>query len=99
MLKRSFWKAVSLSQYLPLTAVTLPFAASAHKENFKIWSVVTSSGSLIFFVITCRGDSRLCSQKAAIYSLDTEANPPERVFKLVDHVNPSVFCIHATNCK
>ncbi|XP_052546890.1 tectonic-1 isoform X1 [Tympanuchus pallidicinctus] len=43
------------------------------------------------------GDSRLCSQKAAIYSLDTEANPPERVFKLVDHVNPSVFCIHATN--
>uniref|UniRef100_A0A8C9FU79 Tectonic-1-3 N-terminal domain-containing protein n=1 Tax=Pavo cristatus TaxID=9049 RepID=A0A8C9FU79_PAVCR len=45
------------------------------------------------------GDSRLCSQKAAIYSLDTEANPPERVFKLVDHINPSVFCIHATNCK
>uniref|UniRef100_A0A669P7Q6 Tectonic family member 1 n=1 Tax=Phasianus colchicus TaxID=9054 RepID=A0A669P7Q6_PHACC len=43
------------------------------------------------------GDSRLCSQKAAIYSLDTEANPPERVFKLVDHINPSVFCIHATN--
>uniref|UniRef100_A0A8C3LFD5 Tectonic family member 1 n=1 Tax=Chrysolophus pictus TaxID=9089 RepID=A0A8C3LFD5_CHRPC len=43
------------------------------------------------------GDSRLCSQKAAIYSLDTEASPPERVFKLVDHINPSVFCIHATN--
>ncbi|NXJ15422.1 TECT1 protein, partial [Odontophorus gujanensis] len=43
------------------------------------------------------GDSHLCSQKAAIYSLDTDANPPERVFELVDHVNPSVFCIHATN--
>ncbi|XP_055565532.1 tectonic-1 [Falco biarmicus] len=43
------------------------------------------------------GDSRLCSQKAAVYSLDVEANPPERIFKLIDQVNPSVFCIHATN--
>ncbi|NXI97828.1 TECT1 protein, partial [Psophia crepitans] len=45
------------------------------------------------------GDSRLCSQKAAIYSLDVEANPPEMIFKLIDQVNPSVFCIHATNYK
>ncbi|NXP48748.1 TECT1 protein, partial [Heliornis fulica] len=43
------------------------------------------------------GDSHLCSQKAATYSLDVEANPPERIFKLIDQVNPSVFCIHATN--
>ncbi|NWW87253.1 TECT1 protein, partial [Rhynochetos jubatus] len=45
------------------------------------------------------GDSRLCSQKAATYSLDVEANPPERIFKLIDQINPSVFCIHATNYK
>ncbi|XP_074015498.1 tectonic-1 isoform X1 [Numenius arquata] len=45
------------------------------------------------------GDNRLCSQKAAVYSLDVEANPPERIFKLIDQVNPSVFCIHATNYK
>ncbi|NXV99954.1 TECT1 protein, partial [Fregetta grallaria] len=45
------------------------------------------------------GDSHLCSQKAAIYSLDVEANPPERIFKLIDQVNPSVFCIHTTNYK
>ncbi|KFW78974.1 Tectonic-1, partial [Phalacrocorax carbo] len=45
------------------------------------------------------GDSRLCSQKAAIYSLDVEANPPERIFKLIDQVNPSVFCIHTANYK
>ncbi|NXA17414.1 TECT1 protein, partial [Ibidorhyncha struthersii] len=45
------------------------------------------------------GDSRLCTQKAAIYSLDVEANPPERIFKLIDQVNPSVFCIHAANYK
>ncbi|NWU93457.1 TECT1 protein, partial [Upupa epops] len=43
------------------------------------------------------GDSRLCSQKAAVYSLDVEANPPERIFKLIDQTNPSLFCIHATN--
>ncbi|NXF24433.1 TECT1 protein, partial [Rhodinocichla rosea] len=43
------------------------------------------------------GDSQLCSQKAAVYSLDVEANPPERIFKLIDQVNPSIFCIHATN--
>ncbi|NXA03973.1 TECT1 protein, partial [Sapayoa aenigma] len=43
------------------------------------------------------GDSHLCSQKAAVYSLDVEANPPERIFKLIDQVNPSIFCIHATN--
>ncbi|NWV19001.1 TECT1 protein, partial [Origma solitaria] len=45
------------------------------------------------------GDSRLCSQKAAVYSLDVEANPPERIFNLVDQVNPNIFCIHATNYK
>ncbi|NXR28883.1 TECT1 protein, partial [Cinclus mexicanus] len=43
------------------------------------------------------GDSQLCSQKAAVYSLDVEANPPERIFKLIDQVNPSIFCIHAAN--
>ncbi|NXQ23783.1 TECT1 protein, partial [Alaudala cheleensis] len=46
-----------------------------------------------------RGDSQLCSQKAAVYSLDVEANPPERIFQLIDQVNPSIFCIHATNYK
>ncbi|NXX84276.1 TECT1 protein, partial [Urocolius indicus] len=45
------------------------------------------------------GDSRLCSQKAAVYSLDVEANPPERIFKVIDQVNPNLFCIHATNYK
>ncbi|NXO68463.1 TECT1 protein, partial [Phainopepla nitens] len=45
------------------------------------------------------GDSQLCSQKAAVYSLDIEANPPERIFKIIDQVNPSIFCIHATNYK
>ncbi|NWS75445.1 TECT1 protein, partial [Crotophaga sulcirostris] len=45
------------------------------------------------------GDGRLCSQKAAKYSLDVEANPPERVFELIDQVNPSFFCIHSTNYK
>uniref|UniRef100_A0A8B9G778 Tectonic family member 1 n=1 Tax=Amazona collaria TaxID=241587 RepID=A0A8B9G778_9PSIT len=39
------------------------------------------------------GDSHLCSQKAAIYSLDVEANPPERVFKLIDQVNPKLLLI------
>ncbi|NXF74694.1 TECT1 protein, partial [Sclerurus mexicanus] len=45
------------------------------------------------------GDSHLCRQKAAVYSLDVEANPPERIFQLIDQVSPSIFCIHATNYK
>ncbi|XP_066227044.1 tectonic-1 isoform X1 [Saccopteryx leptura] len=45
------------------------------------------------------GDSQFCSQKAAIYSLDFTANPPQRVFKVVDQVNPSIFCIRITNYK
>ncbi|XP_032024582.1 tectonic-1 isoform X3 [Hylobates moloch] len=45
------------------------------------------------------GDSQFCSQKAAIYSLNFTANPPQRVFKLVDQINPSIFCIHITNYK
>ncbi|NXG09567.1 TECT1 protein, partial [Sakesphorus luctuosus] len=45
------------------------------------------------------GDSNLCRQKAAVYSLDVEANPPERIFQLIDQVNPSIFCIHAVNYK
>ncbi|XP_055003253.1 tectonic-1 [Sorex araneus] len=45
------------------------------------------------------GDRQFCSQKAAIYSLNFTANPPQRVFKLVDQINPSIFCIHITNYK
>ncbi|XP_040842940.1 tectonic-1 isoform X3 [Ochotona curzoniae] len=46
-----------------------------------------------------RGDSQFCTQKAAIYSLNFTSDPPQRVFKLVDHVNPSIFCIHIANYK
>ncbi|XP_007529091.1 tectonic-1 [Erinaceus europaeus] len=45
------------------------------------------------------GDSQFCSQKAAIYSLNFTAHPPQRVFKLIDQINPSIFCIHTTNYK
>ncbi|XP_006865481.1 PREDICTED: tectonic-1 [Chrysochloris asiatica] len=45
------------------------------------------------------GDSRFCSQKAAVYSMNFTADPPERVFKLVDIINPSIFCVHITNYK
>ncbi|KFO23562.1 Tectonic-1 [Fukomys damarensis] len=45
------------------------------------------------------GDSHFCTQKAAIYSLNFTANPPHRIFKLVDQINPSIFCIHTTNYK
>ncbi|XP_035870628.1 tectonic-1 [Phyllostomus discolor] len=45
------------------------------------------------------GDSQFCSQKAATYSLNFTANPPQRVFKIVDQINPSIFCIHITNYK
>uniref|UniRef100_A0A4W2E063 Tectonic family member 1 n=1 Tax=Bos indicus x Bos taurus TaxID=30522 RepID=A0A4W2E063_BOBOX len=44
------------------------------------------------------GDSHFCSQKAAVYSLNFTADPPQRVFKLVDQINPSIFCVHITNC-
>ncbi|XP_043757795.1 tectonic-1 isoform X4 [Cervus elaphus] len=43
------------------------------------------------------GDSHFCSQKAAVYSLNFTADPPQRVFKLVDQINPSIFCVHITN--
>ncbi|XP_008047036.1 tectonic-1 [Carlito syrichta] len=45
------------------------------------------------------GDSQFCSKKAAIYSLNFTADPPQRLFKLVDQINPSIFCIHITNYK
>ncbi|KAF0872136.1 TECT1 protein, partial [Crocuta crocuta] len=45
------------------------------------------------------GDSQFCSHKAAIYLLNFTANPPQRIFKLVDQINPSIFCIHITNYK
>ncbi|XP_043296714.1 tectonic-1 isoform X2 [Cervus canadensis] len=45
------------------------------------------------------GDSHFCSQKAAVYSLNFTADPPQRVFKLVDQINPSIFCVHITNYK
>ncbi|XP_053525731.1 tectonic-1 isoform X2 [Artibeus jamaicensis] len=61
--------------------------------------------SMDFSVFSCcsipvvTGDSRFCSQRAAIYSLNFTANPPQRVFKIVDRINPSIFCIHITNYK
>ncbi|EHH66712.1 hypothetical protein EGM_03755, partial [Macaca fascicularis] len=45
------------------------------------------------------GDSQFCSQKAVMYSLNFTANPPQRVFKLVEQISPSIFCIHITNYK
>ncbi|XP_019362792.1 PREDICTED: tectonic-1 isoform X2 [Gavialis gangeticus] len=45
------------------------------------------------------GDSQLCSQEAAIYSIDVTAYPPERIFKLIDQFNPNIFCIQIVNYK
>ncbi|MEJ1282038.1 tectonic family member 1 [Cricetulus griseus] len=45
------------------------------------------------------GDRHFCSQKAAIYSMNLTADPPHRVFKLIDQINPSIFCIRISNYK
>uniref|UniRef100_A0A7M4F3X0 Tectonic family member 1 n=1 Tax=Crocodylus porosus TaxID=8502 RepID=A0A7M4F3X0_CROPO len=45
------------------------------------------------------GDSQLCSREAAIYSIDVTAHPPERIFKLIDQLNPNIFCIQIVNYK
>ncbi|XP_060238407.1 tectonic-1 isoform X2 [Meriones unguiculatus] len=45
------------------------------------------------------GDRQFCSQKAAIYSMNLTADPPHRVFRLIDQTNPSVFCIQISNYK
>ncbi|XP_045152678.1 tectonic-1 isoform X2 [Echinops telfairi] len=45
------------------------------------------------------GDSQFCSQKAATYSMNLTASPPQRIFKIVTRINPSIFCIHITNNK
>lgn len=54
---------------------------------------------LLLFPFTLRGDRQFCSQKAAVYSMNLTADPPHRVFKLIDQINPSIFCIHISNCK
>ncbi|XP_028914637.1 tectonic-1 isoform X2 [Ornithorhynchus anatinus] len=60
-------------------------------DDFSVFSECSVS------VVT--GDSQFCSQKAAIYSMNFTAHPPQRIFKLVDQINPSIFCIHVTNYK
>ncbi|XP_075391052.1 tectonic-1 [Tenrec ecaudatus] len=45
------------------------------------------------------GDGQFCSQKAATYSMNFTASPPQRIFKIVKRINPSIFCIHITNNK
>eukprot|EP00073_Rattus_norvegicus_P051438 XP_017453822.1 PREDICTED: tectonic-1 isoform X3 [Rattus norvegicus] len=45
------------------------------------------------------GDRQFCSQKAAFYSMNLTADPPHRDFKLIDQINPSIFCIHISNYK
>nr|XP_056715076.1 tectonic-1 [Euleptes europaea] len=45
------------------------------------------------------GDSQLCSQQEALYSMDTSAHPPKRTYQLADKVNPSVFCVQTVNYK
>ncbi|XP_030075932.1 tectonic-1 isoform X2 [Microcaecilia unicolor] len=58
-------------------------------EDFSVFS--TCSVPLV------RGASELCSQEVAIYSLNTTAVPPRRVFSLVNQVNPNIFCIYSIN--
>jgi hypothetical protein len=55
--------------------------------------------NLLLLSLTFRGDRQFCSQKAAFYSMNLTADPPHRDFKLIDQINPSVFCIHISNCK
>ncbi|XP_066466092.1 tectonic-1 [Tiliqua scincoides] len=45
------------------------------------------------------GDSQLCRQKEALYSIDPAAHPPQMRFQLADKVNPNVFCIQTANYK
>nr|XP_020658314.1 tectonic-1 [Pogona vitticeps] len=46
-----------------------------------------------------RGDSQLCRQQEALYSIDLEVQPPQRDFQLADKINPSVFCLQTVNHK
>ncbi|XP_054852112.1 tectonic-1 isoform X2 [Eublepharis macularius] len=45
------------------------------------------------------GESQLCGQQEALYSIDTSAQPPKRTYQLADKVNPSVFCLQTINYK
>ncbi|XP_039218499.1 tectonic-1 [Crotalus tigris] len=45
------------------------------------------------------GDRHFCKQPEAHYSIDQSAQPPERIFQLVEKVNPSVFCLQTSNYK
>ncbi|KAJ6656694.1 hypothetical protein lerEdw1_003581 [Lerista edwardsae] len=45
------------------------------------------------------GDSQLCRQKEALYSIDAASYPPDRRFQVADKVNPSFFCIQTANYK
>ncbi|XP_032084962.1 tectonic-1 isoform X2 [Thamnophis elegans] len=45
------------------------------------------------------GDRHFCRQPEALYSIDQSAQPPERIFQLVEKVNPSVFCLQTSNYK
>ncbi|XP_053135738.1 tectonic-1 isoform X2 [Hemicordylus capensis] len=43
------------------------------------------------------GDSQLCRQQEALYSIDLAAHPPQRRLELAEKVNPSIFCIQTAN--
>ncbi|KAM3825991.1 tectonic-1 isoform 2-T2 [Vipera latastei] len=45
------------------------------------------------------GDRHFCKQTEARYSIDQSVQPPERLFQLVEKVNPSVFCLQTSNYK
>ncbi|ETE71605.1 Tectonic-1, partial [Ophiophagus hannah] len=45
------------------------------------------------------GDGHFCRQPEALYSIDQSVQPPERIFQLVEKVNPSVFCLQTSNYK
>uniref|UniRef100_A0A8C6YHY5 Tectonic family member 1 n=1 Tax=Naja naja TaxID=35670 RepID=A0A8C6YHY5_NAJNA len=45
------------------------------------------------------GDGHFCRQPEALYSIDQSVQPPERMFQLVEKVNPSVFCLQTANYK
>ncbi|XP_074061762.1 tectonic-1 isoform X2 [Macrotis lagotis] len=42
-------------------------------------------------------DSHFCFQKIAVYEMNFTTYPPERVFRLDEKVNPSIFCLYTLN--
>ncbi|KAG8146025.1 hypothetical protein E2320_012448 [Naja naja] len=100
-------RGIQPASHVSPNAVSCRPVAGARDQGISVTSTVAVilfaqlqiSASLLPVRFPLSRDGHFCRQPEALYSIDQSVQPPERMFQLVEKVNPSVFCLQTANYK